>query len=262
MPGCARFSGGRVRSVPATEGQPAQVQRMWRWHGAGARLCFSVSLTHRDQHQAEESAVATRPLTQRQRDILEFIIKTIHTRGFPPTLREIGGNFGIRSTKGVNDHLAALERKGKIRRHPELSRGIEVVELPLPERDNVVHVALVGRIAAGSPVLATENIEEMFDVDRGLLNGGQFMLVVQGDSMIGAHICDGDYILVRPQETAEDGEIVAAMVDDEATVKRLYREGRRIRLEPENETMRPIVVESGAANVRILGKVVGVFRAF
>jgi repressor LexA len=209
----------------------------------------------------EESAVITRPLTQRQQEVLEYIIKAIQTKGFPPTLREIGANFNIRSTKGVNDHLAALERKGKIRRHAELSRGIEVIEMPLLGPGNVVDLPLVGSIAAGSPVLATENIEDSFVVDRELANGGEFILVVEGDSMVGAHICDGDYISVRPQEVAEDGEIVAVMVDDEATVKRFYRDGSLIRLEPENSRMRPIIVDPATRNVRILGKVVGVFRA-
>jgi repressor LexA len=205
--------------------------------------------------------VITRPLTQRQQEVLEYIIKAIQTKGFPPTLREIGANFNIRSTKGVNDHLAALERKGKIRRHAELSRGIEVIEMPLLGPGNVVDLPLVGSIAAGSPVLATENIEDSFVVDRELANGGEFILVVEGDSMVGAHICDGDYISVRPQEVAEDGEIVAVMVDDEATVKRFYRDGSLIRLEPENSRMRPIIVDPATRSVRILGKVVGVFRA-
>ncbi|UCE02772.1 MAG: transcriptional repressor LexA [Candidatus Latescibacterota bacterium] len=208
----------------------------------------------------KEILVASRPLTERQQAILSFIIEAIQTRGFPPTLREIGQAFSIRSTKGVNDHLAALERKGEIRRHPELSRGIEVVHMPSADED-IKRIPLVGRIAAGTPVLATENIEGTYGIDRSLVQGGEFMLSVQGDSMIDAHICDGDYILVRPQETAEDGEIVAAMVDEEATVKRFFRNGSSVRLVPANESMSPIVVESLSNDVRILGKVVAVFRA-
>jgi repressor LexA len=229
--------------------------------GLERNVCLGVSLSAPKITISEESAVITRPLTQRQQEVLEYVIKAIHTKGFPPTLREIGAHFSIRSTKGVNDHLAALERKGKIRRHPELSRGIEVIEMPLLGPGNVVDLPLVGSIAAGSPVLATENIEDSFVVDRELANGGEFILVVEGDSMIGAHICDGDYIAVRPQEVAEDGEIVAVMVDDEATVKRFYRDGNLIRLEPENSRMGPIIVDPATRNVRILGKVVGVFRS-
>ena len=203
--------------------------------------------------------MASRPLTERQQEILDFIKHAIHGQGFPPTLREIGKAFGIRSTKGVNDHLAALERKGKIRRHAELSRGIEVVGM-VQAGAEIDQIPLIGRIAAGSPILATENVEDTFSVDKGLAHGGTFMLAVQGNSMIDAHICDGDYILVRPQDDADDGEIVAVMVDDEATVKRMYRNGGRVRLVPENSTMSPIEIDPGANDVRILGKVVGVFR--
>jgi repressor LexA len=204
--------------------------------------------------------VISRPLTERQKAILDFIVETVQTRGFPPTLREIGRAFSIRSTKGVNDHLAALERKGKIRRHADLSRGIEVVDLPgfLEDADSV---PLLGRIAAGAPLLATENVEDTFCIDRGLTRGGEFMLVVQGDSMIEDHICDGDLILVRRQDAAQDGEIVAVLVDDEATVKRFYREGKAIRLEPANAAMQPIHIDASSTDVRILGKVVGVFRS-
>lgn len=203
--------------------------------------------------------MASRPLTERQQEILDFIKHAIKEQGFPPTLREIGKAFGIRSTKGVNDHLAALERKGKIRRHAELSRGIEVIGM-VPAAAEVDQIPLVGRIAAGSPVLASENIEDTFSLDKGLAHGGTFMLAVEGNSMIDAHICDGDYILVRPQEDANDGEIVAVMVDEEATVKRLYRNGRRVRLVPENAAMSAIEIDPAASDVRILGKVVGVFR--
>ncbi len=203
--------------------------------------------------------MASRPLTERQQEILDFIKSAIHDKGFPPTLREIGKGFGIRSTKGVNDHLAALERKGKIRRHAELSRGIEVVGMA-PAGAEVEQIPLIGRIAAGTPVLATENVEDTFALDKGLAHGGAFMLSVHGNSMIDAHICDGDYILVRPQDDADDGEIVAVMVDDEATVKRFYRHGASVRLVPENATMSPIEVDASTTDVRILGKVVGVFR--
>lgn len=205
--------------------------------------------------------MSSRPLTDRQQVILDFIIETIRTRGFPPTLREIGTAFSIRSTKGVNDHLAALERKGRIRRQPELSRAIEVLDLEAVEVAMVSEsVPVLGRIAAGAPLLATENQEGSLQLDRSLLHGEQnFLLRVQGESMIEAHICDGDYVLVRPQDTAFEGDIVAALVDDEATVKRFFRDGERIRLQPENATMRPLLYSSDTP-VRILGKVVGVLR--
>ena len=202
-----------------------------------------------------------RPLTDRQRAILDFIIETIRTQGFPPTLREIGSAFSIRSTKGVNDHLEALERKGKIRRRPDLSRAIEIMDMPAEvDSGESESVPILGRIAAGLPLLATENHDGAFRLDRSLLHGEQnFLLRVQGESMVDAHICDGDYVLVRPQETAIDGEIVVAMVDDEATVKRFFKEGDSVRLQPENESMSPLVFSSDTP-VGILGKVVGVLR--
>jgi len=200
-------------------------------------------------------------LTDRQASILNFIVEHIQDQGFPPTLREIGANFGIRSTKGVNDHLVALEKKGRIRRHSDLSRGIEVVGATNGLPQNVDCLPLLGNIAAGVPLLATENIEQQIAIDRSLIRGGEFMLCVQGDSMINAHICDGDYIIVRSQDTAEDGEIVAALIDDEATVKRFFRDGERIRLQPENDSMQPIFVDPAESEVRILGKVVGIFRS-
>lgn len=199
-------------------------------------------------------------MTERQQAILDFIIEAIRSKGFPPTLREIGQAFGIRSTKGVNDHLEALEKKGKIRRHAELSRGIEVVDLPVAEAD-VCSVPLVGRIAAGAPLLADENVDARVALDRAWTGEGDvFLLRVQGESMVDAHICDGDLILVRRQDTAEDGDIVAALVDDEATVKRFFRERGRIRLQPENATMEPLWVDPEETALRVLGKVTSVFR--
>jgi len=203
---------------------------------------------------------SARPLTERQRVILDFIIDAIRSRGFPPTLREIGREFNIRSTKGVNDHLEALERKGKIRRERDLSRAIEVVDMPI-QADHAVAVPILGRIAAGAPLLATENIEGNLVLDESLTHGERsFLLRVEGDSMIKAHICDGDLVLVRPQDTADEGEIVAALLDDEATVKRFHRDGEGVELMPENDSMRPIRVPPDMP-LRILGKVVGVVRA-
>jgi repressor LexA len=207
-----------------------------------------------------QGVAASRPLTERQQAILDFIVATIRTRGFPPTLREIGRDFNIRSTKGVNDHLEALERKGKIRRQKDLSRAIEVVDMQV-QGEHAVSVPVVGRIAAGAPLLATENVEANLVVDESLTHGeSNFLLRVQGDSMVKAHICDGDLVLVRPQDTAEPGEIVAALVDDEATVKRFYRDGDGVRLVPENDSMRAILVPPDMP-LRILGKVVAVLRS-
>lgn len=203
--------------------------------------------------------MTTRPVTDRQQAILDFIVGTIRARGFPPSLREIGTSFGIRSTKGVNDHLEALEKKGKIRRHGNLSRGIEIVDSSRLE-DEAESIPVLGRIAAGVPLLASENLEGSFRLDRELLHGPEnFLLRVQGSSMIDAHICNGDYVLVRPQETAVNGEIVVAMVDDEATVKHFFREADGVRLQPANPTMGPIFVPQETP-LRILGKVVGVLR--
>lgn len=203
--------------------------------------------------------MATRPVTERQQEILDFIVSAIRSRGFPPTLREIGAQFGIRSTKGVNDHLEALERKGKIKRQKDLSRAIEVMSLPVTP-DEAELVPVLGRIAAGAPLLATENVEASLVLDRSLIHGARnFLLRVQGDSMIQAHICDGDLVLVRPQDTADDGEIMAVMVDDEATVKRFYHDGDAVRLVPENDAMEPIIVPAGTP-ARILGRVVAVLR--
>jgi repressor LexA len=203
--------------------------------------------------------LSPRPVTDRQQAILDFIVDAIRNRGFPPTLREIGAAFGISSTKGVNDHLEALERKGKIRREKDLSRAIEVVGLPQTSDDSEA-VPVLGRIAAGAPLLAAEQVETSFRLDRSLLHGdGNFLLRVQGDSMIEAHICDGDYVLVRPQDTAIEGEVVVALLDDEATVKRYFRDGDGIRLQPANASLQPIRVDPDA-EFRILGKVVGVLR--
>jgi repressor LexA len=203
--------------------------------------------------------LTTRPVTDRQQAILDFIVGTIRARGFPPSLREIGSSFGIRSTKGVNDHLEALEKKGKIRRHVNLSRAIEVVDSMLAEEESD-SVPVLGRIAAGLPLLAAENVEGSFRLDRALLRGAEnFLLRVQGDSMVDAHICNGDFVLVRPQDTAVNGEIVVALVDDEATVKRFFREEGGVRLQPAHPTMAPIFVPRRTP-LRILGKVVGVLR--
>lgn len=196
--------------------------------------------------------------TERQQAIYEFIRETTESRGMPPSLREIGLKFGIRSTNGVDKHLAALERAGLITRERGKSRGIVVAGA----RRAGSSVPVLGRVAAGMPVLSPENREGECSVDRELFGIRQsqnvFALKVKGDSMIEAHILDGDTVLVREQAEAANGDIVVALVDGDATVKRFFLEGGRVRLQPENRAMEPIFVESG--DLRIAGKVVGVMR--
>ncbi len=203
-------------------------------------------------------------LTDRQRSVLDFLRDFLKDNGYPPTIREIAAHFDLRSPRGVQDHLKALERKGYIRRAPERSRGIELLELGgrrSPAASNVLRLPLIGQVAAGVPVLSEENIEEWIEVDASFAaREGNFLLKVVGDSMVEAHILDGDTIVVSPQETARDGEIVVALVDDEATVKTFYKEPGGIRLQPENANLKPIWVPAGSAEVRIIGKVVAVMR--
>jgi repressor LexA len=197
-------------------------------------------------------------ITERQQEIYEFLRAVIASRGIPPTMREIGEKFGIRSTNGVEGHLAALERNGLIARERGKSRAIS-----LPSgRKPVVSVPLLGRVAAGQPVLSPENREGDLAVDLSLfaLRTAQnlFALKVRGESMVDAHILDGDTVLVRQQTTARNGDIVVAQVEGETTVKRFFAEENRVRLQPENRAMKPLTLERG--DFRILGKVVGVLR--
>ena len=214
-------------------------------------------------------------LTQRQRQALQFITDCLSDRGYPPTLREIGEHMGIRSTNGVNDHLKALERKGYLVREELKSRALRPLEIedhtsrPSESTDNrrgdEMEIAILGRVAAGEPILAEENVIDRVVVDRYFLGAVKakevFGLVVRGESMIDAGIFDGDYIFVRKQSTASEGEIVVVMIEGEATCKRFYHEGDRIRLEPANTTMQPIYVSrEDFRAVEVLGKVVGVYR--
>ena len=208
-------------------------------------------------------------LTDRQIEVLEFIIEHIQETGFPPTIREIGEELQIKSTNGVNDHLKALEKKGYLSREDAKSRAIRPVFTPhgmpfgedVPVLENVHSIPIVGRIAAGSPIAAIENADDHVTLGEGLIGKPTdvFGLVVRGDSMIEDGIFDGDYIFVKRQQEARNGEIVAAMVDGEATVKRFYRESGRIRLQPANSAMEPIYAVFGQ-DTNILGKVIGVFR--
>lgn len=225
-------------------------------------------------------------LTDRQFEVLKFIADQIEECGYPPTIREIGEALDIRSTNGVNDHLKALERKGFLTRDPVKSRaliptpkGRELLGQEARKHSNVVpfakpssqkaalgrlvEVPIVGRVAAGQPILAHERVEDTVQVDSFLLgtNKKVYGLRVQGDSMIGDGILTGDYIFVKKQLHAENGEVVVAMIDDEATVKRVYFEGDRVRFQPSNPRMAPIYVrEADFRSTMILGVVVGVYR--
>ncbi len=197
-------------------------------------------------------------ISQRQQQILNFIKQETETQGYPPSVREICRAVGLKSTSTVHGHLSQLERKGYIRRDSSKPRAIEVLPAAgVMPRSATVAVPLVGRVTAGLPVLAVENIEDYFPLPKDFgAQGALFMLRVAGDSMIEAGILDGDYVIVRQQENAENGEIVVALLEDEATVKRFFKEHDKIRLQPENSFMEPIIVD----NASILGKVTGLVR--
>ncbi|KAA6452547.1 transcriptional repressor LexA [Bacillus atrophaeus] len=200
-------------------------------------------------------------LSKRQLDILRFIKAEVKTKGYPPSVREIGEAVGLASSSTVHGHLARLETKGLIRRDPTKPRAIEILdeeEVQIP-KNQVVNVPVIGKVTAGSPITAVENIEEYFPLPDRMVPPDEhvFMLEIMGESMIDAGILDKDYVIVKQQSTANNGEIVVAMTeDDEATVKRFYKEDTHVRLQPENPTMEPIILQ----NVSILGKVIGVFR--
>ena len=200
-----------------------------------------------------------RPLTKRQAAILQFIAQTIQDQGYPPTLAEIGAHFGIRSTNGVTDHLVALERKGYLTRSSK-ARSLHVTEKGVADLHEAEPntLPLVGRVAAGQPLFAEENIEGRVTVDPAHVREGAFCLRVNGESMVEAGILDGDVIVVDPTRRPRKGDVVVAMVEDEATVKRFYPEGARIRLEPANSAMQPIVAP--ADTVSIQGVVIALQR--
>jgi repressor LexA len=198
-------------------------------------------------------------LTDRQKEILAFINRSIGDSGYPPTLREIGRQFGIKSTNGVNDHLRALEKKGYLQREDMKSRALR----PVDTVGQTVEVPILGRVAAGQPLLAVRNYDDTVRVDRFFVGQHKevFALRVKGDSMIEAGILDGDYVFVRKQLQASAGDIVVAMIEDEATVKRYYPEGETIRFEPANASLRPIIVRKRDwKSVNLLGIVIGVYR--
>ena len=198
-------------------------------------------------------------LTLRQKKVLNFLKSYTLKKGFPPTLREIAFNFGLKGPRAPQKTLVILERKGFIRRVPGGSRAIEVRDI-MPDLGKTLSVPIIGRVRAGEPILAVENIEGFLNLDRDLASSGDvFLLRVQGDSMIEAHIEDGDFALVKSQSDAENGEIVVALIEDEATIKRIFKKRDLIRLEPANSTMEPIVVKKGDKKVAIVGKVIGIF---
>ncbi|MEH2942372.1 transcriptional repressor LexA [Lachnospiraceae bacterium KK002] len=199
-------------------------------------------------------------ISEKQKEILEYIKSEILNRGYPPAVRDICEAVHLKSTSSVHSHLETLEKNGYIRRDPTKPRAIEIIDdtFNLVRRE-VVNVPLLGRVAAGQPLLAVENIEAYFPVPSEYMpNEESFMLRVKGESMINAGIFDGDNILVRRQSTASNGDMVVALVDDSATVKTFYKEDGYYRLQPENDSMEPIIVEECS----ILGKVFGVFRFF
>jgi repressor LexA len=199
-------------------------------------------------------------LTSTQKKVLIFLKDFLREKGFPPTLREIASHFGLTGPKAPQKTLNILERKGYIRRVPGLSRGTEILGFPTP-RTQTLSIPIVGRVTAGELILAIENIEGYINLDRSLVSSENvFLLRVHGDSMIEAHIQDGDFALVKPQPNAENGEIVVALIEDEATIKRIFKKRSLIRLEPANPNMEPIVVKKGEKRVAIVGKVIGIFR--
>lgn len=200
-------------------------------------------------------------ISKKQSEILEYMKNEILNRGFPPSVREICEAVNLKSTSSVHSHLETLEKNGYIRRDPTKPRAIEIVDdnFNLVRRE-MVNVPIIGKVAAGQPLLTVENIEGYFPIPSEFMpNNKTFILVVQGDSMINAGIFNGDYVVVEQQQTAENGQKVVALVDDSATVKTFYKEKDHIRLQPENDSMSPILVQPDQP-FQILGKVIGVFR--
>ena len=199
-------------------------------------------------------------ITQKQQEILDFVKSEILSKGYPPAVRDICEAVNLKSTSSVHSHLESLEKNGYIRRDPTKPRAIEIMDEDFYMlRHEMINVPLVGTVAAGQPILAAENIESYFPIPSEYVpNADTFMLRVKGDSMVNAGIFNGDQIMVQQQSTASNGDIVVALIDEEATVKTFYKEEGHYRLQPENDTMKPIIVDE----VTILGKVFGVFRLF
>ncbi len=199
-------------------------------------------------------------LTHRQKQILDYIHNYFKTKGYPPSVREICVATNLKSTATVHSYLVQLEEKGYIKRDPQKPRAIEIMDTRIVIDKDVVQIPLVGKVTAGEPILAQENIENVFPFPKEMLpDANVFMLAVKGDSMIEAGILNGDYVMVQSTNTAKNGDIVVALLEeDEATIKRFYKESDHIRLQPENPFMEPIIVK----DLKILGKVVGLYRKF
>ncbi|OUQ21802.1 repressor LexA [Lachnoclostridium sp. An14] len=197
-------------------------------------------------------------ITEKQTEILEYIKECVLKKGYPPSVREICEAVHLKSTSSVHSHLETLEEKGYIRRDPTKPRTIEIIDEEFnPARRELVNIPVIGTVAAGQPILAEENISDYFPIPADILpNGDVFMLEVKGESMINAGILNGDKVIVRMQNTAENGDKVVALLDDSATVKTFYKEDGHYRLQPENDTMDPIISDE----VQILGRVIGIFR--
>jgi repressor LexA len=196
-------------------------------------------------------------LTGKQQKVLDFIINYVRETGYPPTVREIGNTFGI-SSKGAYDHLKAIEKKGYIKRDASKPRAIELMDfISRRVTGSVVDIPVVGKVAAGEPLLATQNIEGTISISSDLVKAEEpFALRIKGDSMIEAGILEGDYVIVKQQKSADQGDIVVALIGDDATVKRFFKADNYVRLQPENSAMEPIIVK----DVTILGKVIGLYR--
>lgn len=203
-------------------------------------------------------------ITKRQQEIFDFIMKFLETNGFPPAVSEIQKEFSFKSPNAVQDHLSAIERKGYISRNPFKSRGIKILinNKKENENNNAVGIPIVGTVSAGIPILAEENIEGNLTVDKSLFKQSEdvFALHVKGNSMIDANIKDGDYVIIQKQSQVEQGEIAIVLIDNETTVKRVYKEKDKIRLQPENESMLPIIIDPKEKEISIIGKLNGVIR--
>jgi repressor LexA len=202
-------------------------------------------------------------LTAKQKSVLEYMKKVVLDKGYPPSVREICTAVDLRSTSTVHNHLQNLEKKGYIRRDPTKPRAVEIFDIPFQEqlfKKPMIQVPILGSVTAGEPMLAIENVDDFFPLPISFVETDEevFMLTIQGTSMIDAGIYDGDYVLVKKQNTADNGDIVVALLEDEATVKRFYKENGHFRLQPENSTMEPIIVDE----VAVLGRVIGLIRRF
>lgn len=194
---------------------------------------------------------------EKQKEVYNYVIEYTEAKGYPPSVREICIAVGLRSTSSVHNHLQNLEKQGLIRRDPTKPRALEIPELAKPE---IIKIPVIGRVTAGLPILATENIEDHFILPSHFVkhNDDLFILRVQGESMINKGIHDGDYAIIEKAQTSRNGEIVVALIDDEATIKTFYKEKDHVRLQPENDSMEAIIVKSCS----ILGKLVGIYRKF